>query len=135
MAARLIRRADQAVIALLTAILLAGAAAWWVRAGGLRGELVDIDRAAPLGYEFLVDVNRADWPELAQLPGIGPVLAKRIVATRSREGGYRTPDDLRRVPGIGPRKLEAIRRHLLPLPDDTQVAEEEWGADRRGSSG
>lgn len=135
MAARLIRRADQAVIATLLAVLLAGAGAWWVREGGLRGELVDVDRAAPLEYRFLVDVNRAEWPELAQLPGIGPILAKRIVETRADGDLYRTPEDLRRVPGIGSRKLEAIRRYLLPLPDDTQMAGDEWDADQRGSSG
>lgn len=118
----LIRRADQAVIASLTAIALVGAAVWWVRAGGLRGDLVDIDSAAPLDYRFLVDVNHAEWPELAQLPDIGPTLAKRIVESRSAEGDFRTIEDLRRVEGIGPRRLEGVRRYVLPLPDDGQVA-------------
>ncbi|TWT97047.1 ComE operon protein 1 [Botrimarina colliarenosi] len=136
----LIRRADQAVIATLTGVAILGATLWWVRAGGLRGGLVDIDAAAPLDYRFLVDVNRADWPELAQLPGIGPTLAKRIVASRGVEGDFRTADDLRRVNGIGPRTLEGMRRYLLPLPDDTQVAGaatsgEEPGEEQRGSSG
>lgn len=118
----LIRRADQAVLAALTAVALAGAFAWWIRAGGLRGELVDIDRAAPLDYRFLVDVNSAEWPELAQLPGIGPKLAQRILDSRAAEGGFRTIDELDRVDGIGPRTLEGMRRYLLPLPDDNQVA-------------
>ncbi len=124
MANPLIRRADQAVIAALTAIALAGAAAWYVRAGGLRGELVEIDNAPPLDYRFLVDINQAEWPELAQLPGIGPTLALRIVAARGESGDYRTLDDIQRVNGIGPRKFEAMRRYLLPLPDDAQVAGE-----------
>lgn len=124
MAARLIRRADQAVIATLLAVALAGMVVWWVRAGGLRGELVDIDRVEPLEYRFLVDVNQAEWPELAQLPGIGPTLAGRIVSSRDAAGAYRSVEDLRRVRGIGPRKLEAMRRYLAPLPDDTQVAGE-----------
>jgi len=131
----LLRRADQAVIASLTAAAIVGAAVWWVRAGGLRGELVVIDDAAPLDYRFLVDVNEAEWPELAQLPGIGPVLARRIVDSRAADGDYRTVDDLERVNGVGPRRLEEMRRYLLPLPEDAQVAEEEWDADRRGSSG
>ena len=128
----LIRRADQAVIAVLTAVALTGAVAWWVQAGGLRGELVDIDNAPPLDYRFLVDLNRAEWPELAQLPGVGPTIAQRIVASRADDGEYRSIDDLRRVHGVGPRKLEAIRRYLLPLPDDTQVAGE---PDRDSPSG
>ncbi|HHK42337.1 MAG TPA: helix-hairpin-helix domain-containing protein, partial [Planctomycetaceae bacterium] len=33
---------------------------------------------------YQVDINRASWPELTLLPGIGPTLAKRIVAERQR---------------------------------------------------
>lgn len=132
----LIRRADQAVVAALTAVAIAGVAAWWVRAGGLRGELVNIDHAPKLDYQFLVNANEAEWPELAQLPGIGPTLAQRIVDSRAADGDFRTIDDVRRVNGIGPRTLEGMRRYLLPLPDDTQVAGgEETDADKRGSSG
>lgn len=121
MSQALIRRADQAVIATLLAIAIAGAAVWWVRAGGLRGKLVDIDAAAPLDYRFLVDVNDAEWSELAQLPGVGPTIAQRIVETRGESGDFRTLEDLRRVNGVGPRKLEGMRRYLLPLPDDGQM--------------
>ncbi|CAN0362157.1 unnamed protein product, partial [Ectocarpus sp. 4 AP-2014] len=120
----LIRRADQAVLAALTAVAIAGAFAWWVRAGGLHGELVDIDHAAPLDYRFLVDVNHAEWPELAQLPGIGPTLAQRIIDSRGVDGEFHTINDLDRVNGIGPRTLEGMRRYLLPLPEDGQVAGE-----------
>lgn len=122
MSSPLIRRADQAVLAALTAVALAGASAWWIRAGGLRGALINIDRAAPLDYRFLVDVNSAEWPELAQLPGIGPKLAQRIIDSRGAEGAFRTIDDLDRVEGIGPRTLEGMRPYVLPLPDDHQVA-------------
>ncbi|HWH31746.1 MAG TPA: ComEA family DNA-binding protein [Egibacteraceae bacterium] len=48
-----------------------------------------------------VDLNRATAAELDALPGIGPVLAARIVAYRERHGGFRTVRDLRRVQGIG----------------------------------
>ena len=120
-----LRRADQAVIASLTAIAIVGAIVWWVRVGGVRGELVDIDTAAPLDYRFLVNVNEAEWPELAQLPDIGPTLAKRIVADRAAGGEFRNVEDLGRVEGIGPRRLEGMRRYLAPLPDDGQVAGDE----------
>jgi competence protein ComEA len=120
----LIRRADQATIAALLVVSLVGVVVWWVGAGGLRGDLVEIDNAPPLDYRFLVDINRAEWPELAQLPGVGPELARRIVAQR-RANGFRSPDDLLDVPEIGPRRLEAIRRHLLPMVGDTQMAGDE----------
>ncbi|QDT70148.1 ComE operon protein 1 [Planctomycetes bacterium MalM25] len=118
----LIRRADQAVLAALVAVALAGAALWWARAGGFTGGLVEIDNAPPLDYRFLVDVNEAQWPELAQLPGVGPTIAQRIIESRDVEGEYRTLDQLERVHGLGPRKLEGMRRYLLPLPEDAQVA-------------
>jgi competence ComEA-like helix-hairpin-helix protein len=56
-----------------------------------------------------VDLNRATAPELDALPGIGPVLARRIVEHRERFGPYRRVEDLLDVPGIGPKlyaKLE-----------------------------
>lgn len=56
-----------------------------------------------------LDLNRATLAELQQLPGIGPVLAQRIVETREQQGRFASPEDLRRVPGIGPKKFEAIR--------------------------
>jgi DNA uptake protein ComE-like DNA-binding protein len=52
-----------------------------------------------------VDVNAASIEELASLPGIGPVIAARIVADRP----YGTVDELTRVDGIGPKRLEALR--------------------------
>ncbi len=65
---------------------------------------------------FLVDVNRASWPELALLPGIGPTLAKRIVAERVQHGPFHHADDLTRVHGIGRHKLSQIHRYLLFQP-------------------
>jgi competence protein ComEA len=49
-----------------------------------------------------VAVNRAGEDVLATLPGIGPRLAAAIVEERQRGGPFRSPDDLRRVRGIGP---------------------------------
>jgi len=60
---------------------------------------------------FPVAVNRAGPRELQALPGVGPVLAGRIVAARAADGPFAGPDDLDAVPGIGPRTLE----RLLPL--------------------
>jgi competence protein ComEA len=56
-----------------------------------------------------LDLNRADAQSLAALPGIGPALAERIVADRAARGPFATPDDLRRVPGIGVGRLAQIR--------------------------
>jgi competence protein ComEA len=56
-----------------------------------------------------VDLNRAGPAELEALPGIGPVLARRICEQRAREGPFRSVEELRAVRGIGPRLLERLR--------------------------
>jgi competence protein ComEA len=109
-----------AVAAASALILLA--AVWW-RHGAHRGAMIDIDRAPPLVAKFQVDVNKADWPELIQLPGVGQTLARRLIAERQQHGAFREFDDLRRVSGIGPRTLERIKPYLLPIPKDTGIAE------------
>ena len=61
--------------------------------------------AAGDGRVERVSVNSAPPAALDSLPGIGPVMAARIVAHRP----YATIDDLLRVPGIGPRTLERLK--------------------------
>ena len=81
----ILRAADQAAVAGLVLVALVGMGVYWIVQGGLRGELIEIDRAAPLVARFQVDVNAAGWPELSQLPDVGETLARRIV--ESRAGG------------------------------------------------
>ncbi len=57
----------------------------------------------------LLDLNTATEKELQSIKGIGPVLAKRIIAGRP----YSTVDDLLKVKGIGPKKLEKIRPYFV----------------------
>lgn len=77
-----------------------------------QGELVEIERATPLVATFQVDVNAAAWPEIAQLPGIGETIARRIVADREKNGRFGKVEALSRVRGIGRKKLEQIRPYL-----------------------
>jgi competence protein ComEA len=49
----------------------------------------------------LVNLNRATAVELEELPGVGPVLAERIIDHRETQGGFRSIADLQQVPGIG----------------------------------
>lgn len=60
-----------------------------------------------------VDLNRAGVAELEALPGIGPVLAQRIVAHRTRHGPFNRLEDLLAVEGIGPKLLERLRGSLM----------------------
>jgi len=56
-----------------------------------------------------VNLNSADAAALDALPGIGPSTAAKIVADREANGPFQTPDDLGRVPGIGPKKLDQLK--------------------------
>ena len=57
----------------------------------------------------LLDLNTAGAGDLEQLPGIGPVLAERIVDWRTEHGPFRSVDQLREVPGIGESKYAALK--------------------------
>jgi len=71
------------------------------------------DAAAPEGTPTAdprpLDINRASQSELARLPGVGAALAGRILAERERRGRFDSPEALRDVFGMGPKKLAAIR--------------------------
>lgn len=56
-----------------------------------------------------VDVNTADAATLETLPGVGPVLAQRIVDHRTEHGAFASVDDLEDVSGIGPAVLAGLR--------------------------
>jgi len=57
----------------------------------------------------MVNLNTADAEEIATLPGVGEVLAGRIVEYRQEFGGFKAIEDLLNVYGIGEGKLEAMR--------------------------
>jgi competence protein ComEA len=110
-----LRRGDQCVLAAFVGAALVAMACYFVARGGYRGELIEFDQATPLDARFQVDLNAADWPEIAAIPEIGETLAHRIVDARKQNGPFRTLDDLDRIPGIGPNTIEQMRPYLLPL--------------------
>jgi len=56
-----------------------------------------------------VNLNTATVQQLIALPGIGPVLANRILEWREQHGSFRTVDDLQLVMGIGEKKMITLR--------------------------
>jgi competence protein ComEA len=76
-----------------------------------------------------LDINRATVEELQSLPGIGEVLAKRVIARRMARGSFNTIEDLLEVKGIGEKRLNSLRPLILvgnqtqPSPRRTKAAE------------
>lgn len=65
--------------------------------------------AAPGAPGGKVDLNTATAEQLDALPGVGPATAAKIVADRTANGPFRSVEDLLRVPGIGPKKLDSLK--------------------------
>ncbi|HKR79617.1 MAG TPA: helix-hairpin-helix domain-containing protein [Nitrospira sp.] len=63
-----------------------------------------------------LDLNRASAQDFERLPGIGPVLAGRIIQYRASQGMFHDIEQLREVKGIGPKKFEQIRAHVAVAP-------------------
>jgi competence protein ComEA len=59
-----------------------------------------------------IDINRAEAWLLEALPGIGEVIAQRIVDYRSENGPFRIIEDLLKVSGIGPATFENIKQYV-----------------------
>lgn len=68
-------------------------------------------RARPLGEER-IDPNRAPEAELDRLPGVGPAVARAIVAARDDGAVFRRPEDLGVVRGVGPGLVARMRPFL-----------------------
>lgn len=64
------------------------------------------DQAAP---QRIVNINTADADTLQTLPGVGEVLAGRIIEYRELSGGFVTVEQLMEVSGIGQQKFDALR--------------------------
>jgi competence protein ComEA len=78
---------------------------------GARGGPIPRDPPAPDPRPL--DLNHADAEQIARLPGVGPALARRIVAAREQSGEFASPDDLRGVLGLGPKKIAALRELVV----------------------
>ncbi len=61
---------------------------------------------------LVVDINDASLRQLVRLPGIGPVLAVRIVDYRDHRAAFTTPEDIMKVEGISRNTFLAIRHYI-----------------------
>ncbi len=80
-----------------------------VPARGATGTAGGADAAAPGAPDVPLNLNTATLEQLDTLDGVGPATARKILEERTRRGGFRSVDELGGVPGIGPKRLAAIR--------------------------
>ncbi len=63
-----------------------------------------------------INLNYADETDLTAIPGLGPVTAKRIVEYRESHGPFPSVEELRKIRGIGPKKLHSWQPYLETVP-------------------
>ena len=84
--------------------------------GGYRVSAMSGAQLLTLGLP--IDLNRATAQDLDAIPGLGPALAQRIIDYRQAHGPLKTIEELEeKVLGIGPKKLEGIKPHLIIVKD------------------
>src|SRR5271163_2988027 len=59
-----------------------------------------------------INLNTATSEQLQQVPGIGPSTADKILQMRKSYGAFKSVDDLLAIRGIGPKRLEKMRKYL-----------------------
>src|SRR5208283_3708508 len=59
-----------------------------------------------------INLNSASAAELQQVPGIGPSTADKILEMRKSYGAFKSVDDLLAIKGIGPKRLDKMRKYL-----------------------
>lgn len=109
-------------ISFLTRCLLAGAVVFALATGSLPAQersvagtsasSVKANVAKTESAGKTVNINQASLEQLATIKGIGPVMAKRILEFREKNGPFKKAEDLLSVKGIGEKKLETLKGQI-----------------------
>jgi competence protein ComEA len=66
----------------------------------------------------MININTASAEELEQLHRVGPIYAVRIIEYREQNGPFEKPEDIMKVPGIGPKTFEINKERIsVQLPE------------------
>lgn len=69
----------------------------------------ELQKSQPI---FPIDLNKASFQELLTVPGIGPVLAERIINYRYESSGFKKLEELMQVKGIGEKKFQTLKKYF-----------------------
>ncbi len=114
-----LNKLDQKFIAVFVAVFLMLSGDHWATLGGWGMHPIELERLPARKYDFRIDINSSSWVEWTQVEGIGEATAQKIIADREANGPFRNVNDLLRVKGIGPKKLEMMRPFLREPNDKT----------------
>lgn len=73
------------------------------------GEQIVVGATSPTADDGTISINNSDATTLEQLPGVGPVIAERIVQWRTDNGPFRSIEELAEISGIGPAMVDRIK--------------------------
>ncbi|MDD3580558.1 MAG: helix-hairpin-helix domain-containing protein [Desulfobacca sp.] len=94
-----------------TSPLMSGSRIMVAADGALRQDRMSGAKLLVLG--LALDLNQARASDLEAIPGIGPVLAERIIQYRDTHGPFMQIEELSKIKGIGAKNLATIREHLI----------------------
>jgi len=69
-----------------------------------------------------VNLNTANSEQLQTVPGIGPATADKILQMRKSYGAFKSVDDLLAIRGLGPKRLEKMRKYIVAGKPDSKNA-------------
>ena len=82
----------------------------------------------PAVERIAVNINQASAEEIATLPGIGDKTAKLIIEYREKNGGFKKPEDIKKVKGVGKKLFEKIKGNIT-VEDETEKMKQHRDAD------
>ena len=99
---------ERKVLTLIGILILAGATLKFFNVSFSK-PTIESEKLVP----SIININTASQSQLENLPGIGPVMASRIIDYRSQNGEFKTLEDLEKVKGIGTKKAQAIKAYII----------------------
>lgn len=114
------KKYEQIFLGILTLALLTGASLLYYRNLFQSKDItVEKDKSGTIQYilkgvndKRRVNVNKADISELTDIPGIGKVLARRVVDYRNVYGNIDNENEMLQIKGIGEKKLDEIKSRV-----------------------